>query len=463
MKKCLILTIACLAVNDTAVGMRGFSFSIGYGMGGDRSGPFVGVGSRNGYWELNPGSFSQNRLPEDNNPQLRREREERAKSSFSNWIDGTTYSIALIKGEEYHVAQNSQETFITLGSGRGWSKTSRDFIGYSSFAGQPSNLEFELTPLQWFFAVETFGGKRFSHAWSDSGLDFLVPEGERHRICAPSWYVDEYKAEKELERQEAESQAATMRMLEALRSPSISTVHGYMAESQGGILRAMQLADKGSSEVSRARQMARSALEYYNAALTIAEDYSAQGALEWTVAFALPGGVENLESFAAGRSSCLEFLGQIAVDLGQLVIPQLKFAGFASKLTRTTVRAARETMNFSKRADRSSTAEVRANRIYGEGRFWKERLIEDRSSGAFSRVAPKNRDKILGLIQEAKRKFNGQIKADEEGALYKFDPGHKTAKVHIEKIVKKGDGKFYGVAEVDPETGAVLKIFERRY
>ena len=41
-----------------------------------------------------------------------------------------------------------------------------------------------------------------------------------------------------------------------------------------------------------------------------------------------------------------------------------------------------------------------------------------------------------------------------------FDDGHKTAKVHLEKIEKKPDG-YYNTAEVDPENRNVLKSLNR--
>ena len=49
---------------------------------------------------------------------------------------------------------------------------------------------------------------------------------------------------------------------------------------------------------------------------------------------------------------------------------------------------------------------------------------------------------------------------DENGTLYKFDTGHKNGKIHLERIEKRSNG-FYGTGEVDPETGRVLRTFER--
>lgn len=297
MKKCLILTIACLAVNDAAVGMRGFSFSIGCRMGGERAGPFVGVGCRNGYWELNPGSFSQNRLPEDNNPQLRREREERAKSSFSNWIDGSTYSVTMINGEEYHVAQNSKKTFITLGRGRSWEKTSRGFIGYSRFYNQPSNIEFEETPLIWHFAIEVLGGRRYNHAWTDTMLDFLVPEGEKHRICAPSWYV---------ELQQSERQKI------AVEKAKKMAAEGYFEESIWSALNAKVAINR--KEESRARDFASQALNYYERALDTLRPIGCfvDDVLE---EFATPGGIENLQRYRNGEISTSEYNAAVNRDI----------------------------------------------------------------------------------------------------------------------------------------------------
>ncbi len=59
-------------------------------------------------------------------------------------------------------------------------------------------------------------------------------------------------------------------------------------------------------------------------------------------------------------------------------------------------------------------------------------------------------------------KIEGEIKMDEKGVLYKFDDGHKSGKIHLERIEKKANG-FRGTGEVDPQMGEVLKEFNRSY
>ena len=91
----------------------------------------------------------------------------------------------MVNGQEYHRAHNATETFLTLGVARGWSKTTRSLIGTQTFENQPSNLVFETTPYMWFFDIVTIDGRRYNHTYSDSLLDFLVPEGgEAPNLCS---------------------------------------------------------------------------------------------------------------------------------------------------------------------------------------------------------------------------------------------------------------------------------------
>ena len=68
---------------------------------------------------------------------------------------------------------------------------------------------------------------------------------------------------------------------------------------------------------------------------------------------------------------------------------------------------------------------------------------------------------MYGVLKEAKRKFGGEIKMDENGVMYKFDPAHENGKIHLERIIKTKKG-FVGTGEVDPQTGRVLKILKRK-
>jgi len=77
-------------------------------------------------------------------------------------------------------------------------------------------------------------------------------------------------------------------------------------------------------------------------------------------------------------------------------------------------------------------------------------------------VTPKKQNKMYGVLKEAKRKFGGEIKMDENGTLYKFDTGHKDGKIHLERIIKTKKG-FVGTGEVDPQTGEILRRFTREY
>ena len=98
---------------------------------------------------------------------------------------------------------------------------------------------------------------------------------------------------------------------------------------------------------------------------------------------------------------------------------------------------------------------------YGKGKFW-DGLIKDRDSAKTCVENSKKVDEILGRIQRAKKQIGGDIRADNEGSLYKFDKLHKTGKVHLEKI-EEHEGKFWGTGEVNPESGEIEPIKWRLY
>ncbi|MDR2666805.1 MAG: hypothetical protein LBB34_01650, partial [Holosporales bacterium] len=100
---------------------------------------------------------------------------------------------------------------------------------------------------------------------------------------------------------------------------------------------------------------------------------------------------------------------------------------------------------------------------YGKGEYW-DKLVTDKASAGKAGIKPKDVGTILGKIQRAKRQIGGDIRADAQGNLYKFDPAHKSSKVHLERIEER-EGKFVGTGEVDPVTGKVapLKDGWRKY
>ncbi len=136
---------------------------------------------------------------------------------------------------------------------------------------------------------------------------------------------------------------------------------------------------------------------------------------------------------------------------------------FTVALNRALERSSRRDSSISYRKVQKSgpnlkEAERKGTDGYKLGKYWDQL----HSSGSkIEGVTPKKQNKMYGVLSEAKRKFGGEIKMDENGTLYKFDTGHKNGKIHLERIEKKADG-FYGTGEVDPETGRVLKILKRK-
>ena len=92
--------------------------------------------------------------------------------------------------------------------------------------------------------------------------------------------------------------------------------------------------------------------------------------------------------------------------------------------------------------------------------FWRT-LFNDADGAKNAGVKNKNINKILGEVEQAKKRYHGDIRADKDGNLYKFDIAHKERKVHLEKIEKNAKG-FKNIAEVDPETGVILKYLRNR-
>ena len=97
---------------------------------------------------------------------------------------------------------------------------------------------------------------------------------------------------------------------------------------------------------------------------------------------------------------------------------------------------------------------------YKEGKYWSG--LTDNVKGLQNLgVKSKDAQGMFGDYLKVKRLVRGgEIRMDRYGNFYKFDRAHPTAKIHLEKIVKKSDG-FYNVAEVDPATGVVTKILKK--
>jgi len=85
--------------------------------------------------------------------------------------------------------------------------------------------------------------------------------------------------------------------------------------------------------------------------------------------------------------------------------------------------------------DKGQSEKIRAEREYGKGKYWNE----------------------LSRNANLSKKSKGQTRVDAEGDAYKFDPKHKTTKVHLHRYRHKGGNKWKLIEEVDPETGETIR------
>ena len=138
-----------------------------------------------------------------------------------------------------------------------------------------------------------------------------------------------------------------------------------------------------------------------------------------------------------------------------VVVPKLKQIATALGVAEVL----EETMTFFSKKAGGDAPKPRAERDFGGGEYW-DKLITDKKSATSSGLKGKQADEVAGDLLHLKRLVKGEIRADSAGNFYKFDRAHQSAKVHLEKIVKRPDG-FYNVAEVDPVTGVVTKTLSK--
>ena len=98
---------------------------------------------------------------------------------------------------------------------------------------------------------------------------------------------------------------------------------------------------------------------------------------------------------------------------------------------------------------------------YKDGGFWGG-LYDNAKGLQNAGVNPKKAQEMYGDYKHLKRiDRGGEIRMDKDGNFYKYDRAHQSAKIHLEKIVKRSDG-FWNVAEVDPETGTIIRTLKNR-
>ncbi|MBQ3565334.1 MAG: hypothetical protein IJA14_04245, partial [Alphaproteobacteria bacterium] len=382
-----------------------------------------------------------------------------AKKTFEIKTSGQyNFGIVNYSGRTYHMETNGSSTFLSTTDRGGWEIT--PFNGYDSTTTftPTSEMErlamrsfnFEETPLIWHFSRENINGYWYNRAYTDSAHDIMVPENEVHNIAAPKWYTEMRK----LRQQEQRARVEQTKKEELIKQ----AVEGYMRESQYSLWASTQHANNWSfnpasaPEVSFARECAQTTLEYYDRGLEIAESANVARLYEYAVAFVVPGGIDNLWSFAYEALSPFEFLSNVGRDVA-VTAATGGAIGFVSKVAKTTLRTARQAQIVSRAENASSRASAvagRTVRIYGQGRFW-ERLI---SSDTMDATVRKFRD----LADKYTSRTYKKTRFDRDGFAYQFDPAHQNMKVHLHKYRKVGSDKFQLIAEVDPETGVVTRI-----
>ena len=114
---------------------------------------------------------------------------------------------------------------------------------------------------------------------------------------------------------------------------------------------------------------------------------------------------------------------------------------------------------YKKNNDGNSAKPRHGTSGYKEGKYWSG--LTDSVKG-LKNLGMKSKDAqgMFGdYLRLKKIDKGGEIRMDKYGNFYKFDRAHQTAKIHLEKIEKRGN-TFYNTAEVDAETGIVTNTFK---
>lgn len=383
--------------------------------------------------------------PEAMDKQFDAEKARIASSKFSNWLPNTSYDVLVVDGKEYCRAKSNREEFLSLAVSNGWSRTTRDLIGTKKFENQPWNLTFETTPYEWYFDIVTINGKEYNHAYSDTLLDFLVPKGEKQIICAPDSFVEQYKLEHR--NNSAKFDKNGIELSKMFFEEAKNSMYGaayytkyYMKKSESGEVGRIY------EEKTFAKKLAESAMEYYQAAISVAETVNLGSATEAAIAFLVPGGIENINDFANGRIDGVSFLENIGRDIGQDFAVSLAtggIGGFTNRLRKATVQMAASSIERAGKTQMKTIAASRVTRIFGTGKFWNSLIVTSTK---------------IDLGRLAKKAGNrGKIRMDSNGFFYRFDPAHQTDKIHLHKYQHLGGDKYKLIEEIDPETGGLIK------
>ena len=196
---------------------------------------------------------------------------------------------------------------MTLGVTRGWSKTDREIIGTQRFENQPWNLTFETTPYQWYFEDVWLEGKTYVHAYSDSLIDFMVPKTERHTICAPKSFVEQYKLEQENKKKQDSywtTQQEKYAFQQKVDNHATEFSKAFFEETVWASLNADRAINQ--RHYTEAKTYANAALRYYEQAIEALKPvgYFVDDVLKDMVT---PGGIDALRKFKNGEITAAQY------------------------------------------------------------------------------------------------------------------------------------------------------------
>jgi len=216
------------------------------------------------------------------------------------------------KSENYDCVTNGKSKIMAESGSRQWEvRKGRKYKRFSKFTPEDENgrlalksFIFEETPLVWHFDRKNINGEWFNHAWTDTDMDVLVPEGKRVGIPAPEWF----SAYRQVEIKEMSKHNPSVDNLKLAKDVAW---RGYYNEFLWSNVRAVNLMAENRIEESQAA--VRQGLDYYDEAHRIYRDMKhtigevAQSTGEFIADFFLAGGIDNYRKYAGGRLSAAEY------------------------------------------------------------------------------------------------------------------------------------------------------------
>lgn len=410
--------------------------------------------------------------------------------------NSSVFEAVTPKSENYDCVSRGKSKILAESGSRQWEvRKGRKYNRFSTFTPRDENEKlalksfiFEETPLVWHLGRENINGQWYNHAWTDTDMDVLVPDGKRVGIPAPEWFSAYRRIEiKEMSKRNPNENNLKLAEDVAWR--------GYCNEFLWSNVKAINLMAENRIEESQAA--VRQGLDYYDEAHRIYRNMkhmigeAAQSTGEFIADFFITGGIDNLRKYANGELSAAEYeqmmreenledmaaiaagaawgasaggAAAIAVPVvGTAAAPATTAAGatvgaaasyttrrFTVALNRALERSSRRDSSISYRKVQKSgpnlkEAERKGTEGYKMGQTW-ENLKPVNKPEANRQIGKINKQAFGG----------GEMRTDGE-KLYRFDNGHKNGKIHMERYEKIGSNKWRGCGEIDPETGNLIE------